>query len=106
MSFNLHWVCLRSCVRPNAGVWLFAHLATPCFHLSLDVFSFLLWTRLGFPHPLVLSLAHCIYSQLVNPMGIHRLHYVHGGERIVSHDVIWDVFVSIVRDVRFHILRK
>jgi len=81
MFFNLHWVCLRSYVRPSVGAWSFVHLAILCFHLALDVFSFVLWTKLGLPHPLVLSLTHCIYSQLWNPMGIHLLHYAHGGKR-------------------------
>jgi len=99
-------VCSRSCVGPSVGAWLFAHLAIPCFHLPSDVFSFVLWTRLGLPHPLVLNLTHYIYDQLLDPMGIHLLHYVHGGERVISHDVIWDVFASIVKNVRFHILQK
>jgi hypothetical protein len=30
----------------------------------------------------------------------------HGGEKIVSHDVVRDVFVSIVRDANFHVLRE
>jgi hypothetical protein len=50
---------------------------------------------LGLPYPLALGLTHCIYGQPLNPMGIHLLHYAHGGERITSHDVVWDAFVSI-----------
>jgi hypothetical protein len=88
MSFNLHRVCLRSYVGFSVGTWLFVHLAVPSFHLRSNVFSFVLQIRLGFPHPLVLSFTHCSYNQLLDPMGIDLLHYAHGGERVVSHDVI------------------
>jgi hypothetical protein len=30
-------------------------------------------------------------------MGIHLFCYTHGGERVASHDVVQDVFASIVR---------
>jgi hypothetical protein len=39
-------------------------------------------------------------------MGIHLFRYTHGGERIVSHDVVRDAFASITKDVRFHVLRE
>jgi hypothetical protein len=38
-------------------------------------------------------------------MGTH-LHYSHDGEWITSHDVAQDVFASIVKDVRFHVLHE
>jgi hypothetical protein len=28
----------------------------------------------------------------------------HGGEKIASHDIVWDAFVFIMRDAGFHIL--
>ncbi len=31
---------------------------------------------------------------------------MHGVERMASHDVVWDVFVTIVRNVGFHVLRE
>jgi hypothetical protein len=37
-------------------------------------------------------------------MGIHLLGYVHHGERMASHDVMYDAFASIARDARVHIL--
>jgi hypothetical protein len=39
-------------------------------------------------------------------MGIHFFHYTHGEERTTSHDVVRDVFVTIAKDVRFHVSRK
>jgi hypothetical protein len=58
----------------------------------------------GPPNPLAFGLSHCICGQLLNTMGIHLLCYVHGGERMASHDSMHDAFASIARDVRFHIL--
>ncbi len=81
-----------------------ACLVIPYFCLSFDVFFCVLQTRLGFPHPLALSLTHCIYDQLLDPMQIHLFRYAHGGEKTTSHDVIWDAFASITRDVGFHVL--
>jgi len=39
-------------------------------------------------------------------MGIHLFHYAHGGKRIASHDVVQDAFMSIVRNMAFHVLRE
>jgi len=36
-------------------------------------------------------------------MGIHLFHYIHGKEKVASHDAMWDAFASIVRDVGFHV---
>jgi hypothetical protein len=53
-------------------------------------------TRLGLPHSLALGFSHYISGQSLDPMGIHLFHCVHGGERMASHDVVWDVCASIV----------
>ncbi len=60
----------------------------------------------GFPHPLNLSLSHCTCGQPLDLMGIHLFRCTHGGERTTCHDVVQDVFASIMRDTRFHILRE
>jgi hypothetical protein len=39
-------------------------------------------------------------------MGIHLFCCAHGGERTTCHDVVRDVFASITREVKFHILRE
>jgi len=105
MSSDLHQAQLRSYARPGAWVWMFVHLVIPCFHFPLNVFSFALWTKLSLPHPLALSLTHCIYDQPLDPMGIHLFHYAHGGEKTTSHDVVQDAFISIVRYMAFHVWR-
>jgi hypothetical protein len=74
------------------------------FCLALDVFPTSLHTRLGFSHPLVLGVSHCICSQLLDPKGIHFFCYVHGGEKIALHDIVLDAFMVIAKDVGFHVL--
>jgi hypothetical protein len=39
-------------------------------------------------------------------MGIHLLHYTHGEERMGSHDIMWDAFVFITKDVTFFVLHE
>jgi len=51
-------------------------------------------------------MSHYICSEPLDPMGIHLFRYAHGGEKITSHDVMWDVLVAIVENAKFHILRK
>lgn len=74
------------------GAWLSIHPIIPCFHPPSDVFSYVLQIRLGFPHPLVLGLTHCIYGQLLNRLWIHLLHCAHGRGKTTSHDVVQDRF--------------
>jgi hypothetical protein len=58
------------------------------------------------PHPLILSLTHYIRGEMLDPLGIHLFWCAHGGERTTSHDVVQDVFTSIVRNARFHVLQE
>ncbi len=46
------------------------------------------------------------FGNTIEAMGIHFFHCIHSGERIASHDVVWDAFAFIVKDVRFHVLQK
>jgi hypothetical protein len=69
-------------------------------------FFFVMHTRLGLPHSLTLGLSHCIYGQPLDLMGIHLFHCTHGGERMLSHDVVWDAFASIVRYSSFHVVHE
>jgi hypothetical protein len=39
-------------------------------------------------------------------MGFHVFCYTHGGERTTLHDVVWDAFVAITKNARFHVLQK
>jgi hypothetical protein len=94
--------CL-SCVSPKVSAWHFVHLVILSFHLALDVFCFVLCIRLGLPRPLTLRLIHYICDQPLNLVGTHLLCCSHGGEWIISHNVIQDVFTSIVKDTWFHV---
>jgi len=48
----------RSYAGLGVGAWMFACFIIPCFHLLSYVFSFTLWTILGFSHPRIISLTH------------------------------------------------
>ncbi len=56
--------------------------------LLLDVFSMPLCTRLGFSHPLILGVSHCICNYPMDLMGIHFLCCAHGAKKITLHDVV------------------
>jgi hypothetical protein len=59
--------------------------------------------RLGLPPLLAIDLSHCIFGQPLDPMGIRFLCCAHGGEKMVSHDPVWDAFASITRNASFHV---
>jgi hypothetical protein len=80
----------------------FVHSIITKFYLALNIFV-TLRTKLGLPHPMIIGLAHDIYSQFKNPMGIHLLSCFHEWECIASHDTIRNAFTFIARNVKFHI---
>jgi hypothetical protein len=82
----------------SVNVWLLTCLVILFFHLPSNDFSTTLHTRLGLSQPLILGVSHCICNQPLDPMGIHLLCCTHGGERMVSHDVVQNVFVAIAKD--------
>jgi hypothetical protein len=49
------------------------------------------------------SLGCYIYDQPINAMGIHLFQRSFRRECNASHDIIWDAFVSIIKDVGFHV---
>ncbi len=103
MIFNFHHTHLKSCVGPRVSTWLFVHLVILSFHLALDVFCSMLCIRLGLPHPLTLGLIHYICGQPLNLVGTHLLCCSHGREWIASHNVVQDIYTSIVKDTWFHV---
>jgi hypothetical protein len=62
MTSNSH--CAHSYVGPRVGAWFFAHLIIPHFCLPFDVFSFVLFTKLGFSHLLTLKVTHAFVTSL------------------------------------------
>jgi hypothetical protein len=103
LLFDSHQMHLRLCANQNAKAWLLTRPIILFFHLLSNVFSTSLHAKLSLSHPLVLGVSHYICSQPLDPMGIHLLHCVHGGERMALHDVVWNVFMAIVKDVGFHV---
>jgi hypothetical protein len=92
---------LKLCVGQSAKAWLLTSLINLLFRLLSNVLSIALHIRLNLSHLLVLGVSHYICSQLSNPMGIHLLCCVHGGERMALHDVVRNVNMAIAKDARF-----
>jgi hypothetical protein len=103
---NLHHTHLKSCVGPRTNAWIFVHLVIPPFHIASNVFPYVLCTKLGLPHPLVLRVIHCIGGQTLNLTWNHHLCCSHGGEWITSHDIIWNAFAFTVRHIGLHVSSK
>jgi hypothetical protein len=78
----------------------------PFFSLISKVFFIVLHIQSRLHHPLTLGLSYCICGQLLDAIRIHFFHCSHGGESMVSHDVVWDAFASIARVVGFHVLHE
>lgn len=80
-----------------------------CLVVSQSNHSFLpltLHTRLGLSHPFVLGVSHCICNQPLDPIEIHLLLCMHGGERTTLNDVVQNAFMIIVKDTKFHVSWK
>jgi hypothetical protein len=105
MTYDSHHVCLKSCIGSCLRAWLFTHLVIPSFCMTSNIFSLTLCTKLGPPHPMIIGLTHYICGQSLNLMGIHILQCFHGKKCIIFHDV-QNVFLLIVKDVKFHIFHE
>ncbi len=101
-----HRVWLKSYVGPSLNVWLYAHLVSPSFKMASNIFASTLRTKLHLPHPMTCDFFLCICSQAINSTWLHLCCCAHRGERMATHDVVWNSFTSIIRDVRFHVLCK
>ncbi len=88
---------------PGVNTWLSTRPSIFFFHMVSNDFSTALCIRLCLSHLLILGVSHCICSQPLDPMGIHLFHCIHGGEKMVSHDVVRDVFTAIGKSARFHV---
>jgi hypothetical protein len=53
----------------------------------------------GLPPSLNPWLSHYIYGQPLDPMKIHLFRCAHGGERMASHDAMWD---GRMQDFKFY----
>jgi hypothetical protein len=108
MVFDLHCACLRSCVGPwvPSRCMSFCSLGHPFFNLAFDVFPYVLCTRLDLLHPLILELIHYICDYPLDLVGTHLFPCSHGGEWITFHDAIWNAFIYITKDMRFHVSCK
>lgn len=96
---NLHHTHLKSCASPRMNAWIFVHSTIPPFHITSNVFPYALCIKLGLPHPLVFRVTHYIGGQTLDLARNHLLCCSHGGKWIAPHDVIWNAFTLIMRDM-------
>jgi len=106
LSSNYHHIQLKSCIGPNLGAELSTCPSIPPFQMDSNIFSLTLHNKLGFPHLMVCDLSWCICSQPIDLLRIHIFRCAHGVKRTTTHDVVWDSFTSIVKDVEFHVLHE
>jgi hypothetical protein len=59
-----------------------------------------------FPHPLVPSLLHGVWTHPINPLGIHLLECAHDNEHTWPHDAIQDVVALITWEVNFQVVHE
>jgi hypothetical protein len=74
--------------------------------MASNDFSTTLCIRLGLSHLSILGVSHCICNQPLDAMGIHPFHCTHGAKKMVSHDVVRDVFTAIGKSAGFHVFKK
>jgi hypothetical protein len=90
------------CSSPRAGVWFIAQPVFFTFRLSFLAFPTTLHMQ-GLPHISIARIPWCVCTHPINPTGIHFLRCVHNNEHIRTHDGICDTFVTIARNVGFHV---
>jgi hypothetical protein len=88
-------------VEPFGKPWFVIMFIT--FRLFSLVFSIVFRTWLGLLYLLIISHFWCICTHPIHPMGIHLLHCALGNKCTTIHDAIRNTFVTIVRDVDFHV---
>lgn len=106
MASNSYHMWLRFYVGLGAHIYFFACQVIPSFCLVSNVFSFVLCTNLGLPHPLAIGFIQCICDYGLDLVGTHLFRYSHGEEQITSHNAFQDAFAFIMKDVGFHVLHE
>jgi hypothetical protein len=101
--FEAHVAKILSCFGPRVGVWFIAQIVFPTIRLFSLFFSTTLHMRLGLPHPSITGIFQCMCTHLIDLMGIHLLHYVHGNERTGTHVLVCDTSTTITQDADFHV---
>jgi len=69
--FEAHRARIISCSSPKVSVWLTVWPIFPSFRLASLIFSTMLWTWLGLPHPLIVNIPRCVCTHPIDPISIH-----------------------------------
>jgi hypothetical protein len=103
---NVMWAHLCSCVGLAARVWFLVHPNTSSFYLSFAHFFTTFHIRFDISHPIVSHLSQCQCGYTINDLGIYLLCCPCGNERIVAHDTLWDIVVTITSESWAHVQKE
>jgi hypothetical protein len=98
--FKTHCAQILSCFSFGVSIWFIVQLIFLAFQLSSPIFSIVLWTQFGQPHPSIISIPRYMCTHPIDLVDIHLLGCVYGNECTGTHDVVCDIFVG------FHMGRK
>jgi hypothetical protein len=100
--FGVYHARILLCYGPRVGDWLIIWPIFIGFWLASLVFSITLQIWLGLTHLAIANNPQCMCTHPIDLMGVYLLRCAHGNKRTWTHDGVRDTFVTIVRDVGFH----
>jgi hypothetical protein len=62
--------------------------------------------QFNLPQPLIASILQYMCTHPIDPFDIHLLRCIHGNEHMGTHDVIHNIFATIMQDVGFRMGQK
>jgi hypothetical protein len=81
--------------RPQGGRLVYNLTKLPTFWLSSLSFSTTFWTWFGLPCLSIANIPQCVCTHPIDVTCVHLLCYAHGNERMSTHDVVCDNFITI-----------
>lgn len=91
--------------RLTFGFLTFIYLIISSFHTVSNIFSLMLFIRLGPPHLTIHGMGHCIYGWLIDSMKVHFI-MVLQGRMHCNPQHHSGLFASITKYVGFHVLHE
>jgi hypothetical protein len=97
--------CIRSCSSMGAMIWLVVKPSIHSFHITHHTFTLVLHFHLGLIQPMASNLLMCECGHWLDAFDMHLTHCPFGGQRITTHDTIWDVMYVFAWESG-HVVRK
>jgi hypothetical protein len=98
-----------SCTKFSSSYKSMCQISFQCMIIMCEMYELQMkWCLIfnSLSHFMVHGLFRCICGQPIHLTRIHLFCCVHGGGHVATHDVVWDLFASIARDAKFHVLPK